>query len=716
GFGGAIISITVDHGIAYLLFLDRSQPSNGRQASKEVWAVGLLAVLTTMGAFGALMLSDFPVLQQLGLFTALGICFSFLFVHTVFPRIFPFLAAAPSRRLILPQVADRLFSTRVAGALVALFLFAGMLTVARPDFNVNLSAMNTLSPETRAAEAHLADAWGNIFSKVFVMTEAGSLAELQNKNDQLLSAMERESDTRLLDHTFCSSMLFPGHGRSRENLSAWHAFWNPERIASVAASLTSAAVENGFKPDAFDAFRQHLEHPEGAMLETGIAPAFFPVLGITREAGAGQWRQFTSLTLPPDDTEEGFYRSFNHVSRIFAPNLFSERLGQLMAHTFLRLLVIVGATVVVLLLIFFLDIKLTLITLSPVVFAMVCTLGTLHLMGRPVDIPGLILSVVVLGMGIDYALFMVRSYQRYGDARHPSFSLIRSAVFMTAASTLIGFGVLAGAEHVLLQSAGIVSFLGIAYSVVGVFLLLPPLLKRYFEAPRQLPSRGMDTHARVMQRYRRLETHAREFARFKMRLDSLFRELAEGAHFSGVPRILVDVGTGYGVPACWLVERFPGVRLFGIEPDADRVRVANRALGAGGRVTRGAAPDLPQLPSPADGAFMLDMHHYLSDEHLALTFKGLHDVMAPGAPLVLRCVLPPPTPGRFKKWADRIQRRIRRVMIYHRPVQAIQAALVQSGFAIQDTAPAGRNGDMRWVRAVKTDPIASHAPEQGDGR
>ena len=56
-----------------------------------------LAALTPVGAFGALCFSRFPLFEQLGLFTALGISLSFLFVHTVFPLIFP--AMPPVGRL-----------------------------------------------------------------------------------------------------------------------------------------------------------------------------------------------------------------------------------------------------------------------------------------------------------------------------------------------------------------------------------------------------------------------------------------------------------------------------------------------------------------------------------------------------------------------------------------------------------------------------------------
>ena len=97
GFGGAIISITVDHGICYLLFLDRPEATTGRTASREVWSVGLLAALTTVGAFATLGLSGFAIFVQLGTFTALGIGYAFLFVHAIFPKIFPRMPAARTR-------------------------------------------------------------------------------------------------------------------------------------------------------------------------------------------------------------------------------------------------------------------------------------------------------------------------------------------------------------------------------------------------------------------------------------------------------------------------------------------------------------------------------------------------------------------------------------------------------------------------------------------
>ena len=118
----------------------------------------------------------------------------------------------------------------------------------------------------------------------------------------------------------------------------------------------------------------------------------------------------------------------------------------------------------------------TLVSLLPVAFALVCTLGTLKLAGHPLDLAALMLSIIVIGMGVDYSLFLVRAYQRYGSGADPRVGLIRVTVFLSAASTLIGFGAMNFADHLLLRSAGFTCFFGILYAYLGAVILLPPIL------------------------------------------------------------------------------------------------------------------------------------------------------------------------------------------------------------------------------------------------
>jgi len=176
------------------------------------------------------------------------------------------------------------------------------------------------------------------------------------------------------------------------------------------------------------------------------------------------------------------------------------------------------------------------------------------------------LSIVVIGMGIDYSLFMVRAYQRYSDETHPSFQLIKITIFMASTSTLIGFGVLCFSEHALLRSAGLTSLLGIAYSLAGAFIILPSILKFIFRKPTKTVDHSFSLHRKTLRRYRNLEAYPRCFARFKMMTDPMFKELSQFFDDHLNVKTIVDIGTGYGVPAAWLLERFPEAMVFGMDP------------------------------------------------------------------------------------------------------------------------------------------------------
>ncbi len=88
GFGGAIMGFTVDLGITYLLFLDQTKETYGPRVAREVWLAELLAVLTTVGSFLLLLISDFKILAEIGIFSALESllhsCLFFLFSRKYF--------------------------------------------------------------------------------------------------------------------------------------------------------------------------------------------------------------------------------------------------------------------------------------------------------------------------------------------------------------------------------------------------------------------------------------------------------------------------------------------------------------------------------------------------------------------------------------------------------------------------------------------------------
>ncbi len=126
-----------------------------------------------------------------------------------------------------------------------------------------------------------------------------------------------------------------------------------------------------------------------------------------------------------------------------------------------------------------------------------------------------------------------------------------------------------------------------------------------------------------------MESYPRFFARFKVLCDPMFPRLAD---FLQAPRTVIDIGTGYGVPAVWLLELFPELKVYGIEPDARQgAHMPAALLASRGAVQVGRAPDIPEAPGPADAALLLDMLHYITDDEVRLTLSRLREKLRPGA-------------------------------------------------------------------------------------
>lgn len=697
GFGGAIISITVDHGIAYLLFLDRPEESRGQEAAHEVRAIGIMAVITTIGAFLILSLSDFPIFVELGRFTALGLLFSFLFVHLVFPRLCPLMPPGNDRCLFVHDLVDALYATGKPGMLAAAMLAIVLLFFARPDFQVSLNSMNTVTEATMTADTLFTNVWGNLGERIFLMHSADSIVQVQNKNDRLLEQVEQDMRQGVLKAAFVPSMIFPGKTRGEQNLAAWKTFWNQQRVQTVKETMLATGRTYGFTADAFADFFTLVDAT--CTGESSVIPEYYySLLGISQKKHGSGLIQFVTVAADSVYDADTFYSRYSSDEIIFDAGHFSKRLAEILFTTFSTILVILAVSLSLLLALFYLNLPLTLLTLLPAFFAYICTLGTLHLIGHPLDIPSLMLSIIILGMGIDYAIFCVRAHQRYRDMAHSSYARVRVSIFLAGVSTLIGFGVLCTADHALLRSIGITSFLGIGYSLLGAFFLLPPLLSSYFSRNTRKQN-NTDITMRIRYRFRFLEAYPRMFARFKLRLDPLFEDLPQMIAGKQKVETILDIGCGYGVPACWCLEYFAGARIYGIDPGPERVRVASLATYDRGTISLGWAPELPTLPDQVDLVLLLDMVHYLDDETLQATFVSCFQAMTSGGLLVIRFVHRPP--GR-PSWSWRLEdSRIRFSghRARYRSAAEMENFLTRVGFMIQRSTVSAANEELVWIVA-----------------
>ena len=701
GFGSAIMAFTVDLGIAYLLFLDQPHATCGKDVAREVWSAEFLAVLTTVGSFLLLLISDFKILAQIGVFSALGVAFALLFVHLVFPRIFP--AMPPARKPGNPLLSNAVqkFAAPAKWKLIAAIIFGlAMLFFAKPVFNVDMNSMNSMSEATMNADKKMQEVWGNLSGRCYVFLQASDMTQLREKNDQLAGWLAGDIRDEKLSPPFLPTVLFPSPETAQHNYAAWSAFWNKDRVAELKRNLSAAGKENDFAPDAFEPFWKIINRTTIGSFD--IPEKYFDMLGIAKSSAG--YTQLSLLASGKNYNAEDFFERLSRsgLAKIFDADLFNKRLGDFLKDLFLEIAIIISIGLVLITFLYFLDWQLTLAAMAPIVFALFATLGTMKIIGHPLDIPGIMLWIIIMGMGDDYSVYYICHYQRNVDEKSLAMHTIKLAIFLAALTTLIGFGVLALADHALLRSIGIVSFLGIIYSLIGVFFILPSLMDKIF-APIAYPADKVvigsrDHLRRTVLRYRHLPGYPRVFARMKIMMDPMFRELHK---YVKNPRRIIDIGCGFGVPATWLLEIYPDARVFGIEPDVERVLIASRVIGSRGRVEAGRAPDLPHVEGEADHVLMLDMLHLISDDEVKIVFQRIYDKLTADGTLLIRTTIPSDKPNPWKRWIETSRLKMTGMPNRFRSETEIADFMKQAGFAVQVFASDTRSIEEKWFAGKK---------------
>ena len=642
GFGGALIGIAVDHGLAFVVLLDRPSGSKARSVARDVWAVGTLPLLSTLAALLSLTAINIPLFAQVGLFAALGVGLSALFAHLFFPLLFPRLG--PSKRekaLPLERLMDRMMATSswwTAGACAVLAL--SVLFFVRTQFNVDLASMNTVSKETLKSEQALQKVWGSLSAKPSIMVRGRSLEDVLYKADQLSEFLERERRSSVLDEEPPRSSLLPGPKTQKRNLKAWIDFWTRERVLSLEASLSATAAKLGLKSDAFEPFVTMLHQPGQRRLS--FPQECLAAFGVFPVGDRGEWVIVDTLSPGPTyDPSLFFEKARQEGILFFDSNYFSSHMARQLNRSFIGILLVVMAVTLVLLFLFLLDWQLLLLSLTPIVFSFIATLGTLGLLGLPLSMPSLMLAPLIVGLGLDYGIYFVRSYQRFGPAAQPGTEGFRVTVLLCGLTTLVGFGSLLFAQHTVLRDAGISTFLGIFFAMAGTFWIVPPVLRSLFAvSPGPVPpSRaGSKEHTRLtLKRFKHLEAYPRLFARFKILLDPMFPRLS---HFVRPGWKLLDIGCGFGVPAAWLLTLYPDLEFVACDPMAERARIAGRVLGERAKVLQGGALDLPLDQVEADAVLLLDVLHHLEDKALIELLTRLRAALSGKGRLIIRVTVP----------------------------------------------------------------------------
>jgi predicted exporter len=180
---------------------------------------------------------------------------------------------------------------------------------------------------------------------------------------------------------------------------------------------------------------------------------------------------FLMLTLVPDthsmkDAVAVF--SEHHPSvRFVSPSGFGDLMSHALGRDFTGFIVGAALMVVFLLAVLFRKASRTLLALIPVGSGLAGMAGGMALLGQSVNLFNIVASILIIGLGVDYGIFMVHRFTVGTDLA------TEKAVGVSGLTTLAGFGALALAHHPALYSIGLTVLLGIGAAVVSALWVIP---------------------------------------------------------------------------------------------------------------------------------------------------------------------------------------------------------------------------------------------------
>ncbi len=462
GFGAVLLGVTIDYGLhLYFALKSGTQP---RLLTITALAPPLLAAaLTTVGAFSAQLFSALPGQRQLALFAIFGIILALTAALLVLPN---FLHFNPSRvEKIRPWRRSRHPRT------VILFWTLAMAFFLMSAFKVNcvgdLRRINLVPESLSAAEKSLQAVWGEVRGRALVFAEGQTLEEALQINEKLYTVLRREfaaSEIVSLAPVLPSSL---SQTASRER---WQKFWSRERLDQLRLNLVRAGRDIGFSATAFSPFVENLENLPPLLTESywrklGFAALFDAMIEETPSGVA-------IMSLAPDNavlanlSEQCAALPGVHL---VSPKLFNREVSTAISRD-LKQFIILALIIVSLILLFLLrNLYQVLLALLPVLAGLLSMFGIMGALGISFNLFNLVAAILIIGLGVDYGIFMVYRLFRGSD------QATEKAVLVSGLTTLAGFGVLVLARHPALNSIGLTVLLGVGGALPTVLWVLPAL-------------------------------------------------------------------------------------------------------------------------------------------------------------------------------------------------------------------------------------------------
>lgn len=480
GIGSILIGITIDYSLHIMTHYKHN--SDVKTLYKDITMPLIMSSTTTAAAFLCLLFVNSEALQDLGIFAATitisSAIFSLLFVpHLYKPKQDNF----AHKKNWIDKLADVSFHKNkflIGGCL--LVIIACFFTYDDVVFNNDLSQLNFVPKEIKAAEKELEESTNITSKSIYVASYGNSMEEVLQRNSDLFSTLAKEkSEKKILNYSSVGGIVI-SQKEQQQRIAKWNRFWSQEKKATLVSGLVSEGAKIGFKPTTYQAFFNHLD--------ADFKPIAFEDYA---QMNALQLREFVSekngfytistLVKVANDQRDRFVKSAKKLPNLVVidrQQMNETFLGELKTD-FNSLVNYSFIAVILILFFFFRRIELVIVSCIPIVITGVVTAGIMGIFNIQFNIFSSIVCTLVFGHGVDFSIFMTSALQKEYTNGKNEIAIYRTSIILAVITTILGIGAMIFAKHPALISISSVSLIGVFAALIITFIFYPILFKLF---------------------------------------------------------------------------------------------------------------------------------------------------------------------------------------------------------------------------------------------
>ncbi len=589
GISSVILGIAVNYPLHLIAHLKHTQ--DVRSALRDIAMPLLVGNITTVGAFLALVPLQSVALRDLGLFSALLLVGTIIFVLLYLPHVVK-TNTRPVQVRWLEVLSNVSLENRrwLFSGVVLLTLVFGYFSL-QTEFDANIAHINYLTPQQQEnlQTIQQLQRTDTATQTVYVVVSDSTLDKSLEKSQHLLPTLRQLQAEGAVEEVVTCQPFICSRAEQQRRLNRWNDLV-AQHGEELRLTVEHAARSNGFADGTFQPFLDMLQtvyEPQDASVFRMLASTLFPTSLVTDST-----RKAYSVVTVVKTSEHALASLEERIERenascmAFDVKGMNETVANTLSDDFNYIGWACGLIVFCFLWISLGTIELAILAFLPMAVSWVWILGIMALCDIQFNVVNVILATFIFGQGDDYTIFMTEGCQYEYAYRRKMLASYKNSIILSALLMFIGIGTLILAKHPALYSLAQVTVVGM-FSVVLMAFLFPPLVfqwlvnKGHVQRRRPLTLRTLlfRSHdndylqlVRDRYRYRGIEIYSTVRQRLRLLKKQRNRLEALSPHAP-----IVILNNGWGEVALTVALMRPQTTVLAFSYDADQALVADYA-------------------------------------------------------------------------------------------------------------------------------------------